>query len=335
MTERALSETLHDLVRDPVVPHDLPRRVVRAHRRRRHAMVAVSVATLAAATFATAVVARPPADRAAGPATPRVVGGTGFVVAKAGEPVRFCRWATSGEGGVRDALAGSRGSREPGGEPRCEELGVVVEGADLDALDHRTVVGSTVAGEARLEGVLEGGTLTVTRQAPPDPRPVEESVTDEPLPCPAPPGGWPPDSTLPRGMDAIHGQSALDVVARRYPDNVLLVLDGAAWTPNLTVYVVVAVDPDLVAAEMRATVGDRICFVRSRYTRDQIYGTLADLERRRDRRDLVIEPGTGLTSDRQFVVYAVVVAHDDAVERLVREYPPGLVEVRPWLEPVG
>ena len=106
------------------------------------------------------------------------VAGRGQVVALPGRPVQLCApYAT--------ALI------YPEPVPAPCRVAVTVTGLDLDRLSHRRERDGAVWGSARVEGVYRAGTLTVTRQLDDRRGPVPDVITEDQVPCPEPPGGWP------------------------------------------------------------------------------------------------------------------------------------------------
>jgi hypothetical protein len=106
------------------------------------------------------------------------VSGSAQIVARSGRPVQLCApYATL--------------SSYPEPVPAPCRVAVTATGLDLDRLTRRQERDGVVWGSATVEGVYRAGTLTVTRQLDDRPRPVPDVVTEDRVPCPEPPGGWP------------------------------------------------------------------------------------------------------------------------------------------------
>jgi hypothetical protein len=103
---------------------------------------------------------------------------SGTVEVRPGKPVRFCA-----------SLADAYIALPPGKKPECLH-GVPVTGLNLDNLTDPKLDGDIRTGKAWIRGIWQSGTLKATVQGPPvvtqSPPPAAR-----PLPCTAPPGGWP------------------------------------------------------------------------------------------------------------------------------------------------
>jgi hypothetical protein len=128
------------------------------------------------------------------------VTGRGQVVALPGRPVQLCApYATI--------------AIYPEPVPAPCPVAVTVTGLDLDRLTHRRERDGAVWGGARVEGVYRAGTLSVTTQLDDRPGPVPDVVTEDRVPCPEPPGGWP---RQPADTSTLIG--ALDAAVRADPE---------------------------------------------------------------------------------------------------------------------
>jgi hypothetical protein len=309
-----LTEALHDLVRDPVVPPSLASRVATAHarRRRRRAIGASAVAVAAVAGLATVVpsLARRPAPVAPASPVPRMLGATGVVVARPGQPVRFC------DTEPRADVAG-----RPPEPPACAHMAVNVDGVDLGRLAYRQESGGTVWGSAWLEGEYADSMLTVLRQEAP--RALHDPV-NLPVPCPAPSGGWPEAPPV--------VSEPLAVVAYSDAHPGLVVGKRIGYAGGRRVQIVSAVDPERVEAELGPQYNGALCVVRSRYTAEQIDAAVADA---RDFLGVAYRYEADIDEHAQMYADVPVVADEDpGAQELVARHPAGLVRLDPWLKPV-
>jgi hypothetical protein len=222
--------------------------------------------------------------------------------------------------------------------PRPSGLGVRTVGVDLDALDESW---------ASLSGVWQNDRLVVREQANigrdfrrdlgpdfqrdlgpgvrrdlgPDVRREEEPGWDRP-PCPPPPGGWPygePDENIDVPPDLVSA----------YPITSLALFRPS---PRQCVLVVAAEEPEQVDAHLRPRYGDRLCVVRSRWTRRQVDDLLHQL-REGMSQWMVYESGETVTEDGQPLVTANVSRVLPAFASFVRAVPDGLLSLSSWLAP--
>lgn len=205
--------------------------------------------------------------------------------------------------------------------PRPSGLGVRTVGVDLDALDE---------GWASLSGAWQNDRLVVRGQGDigPDSRRDlgpgfrrEEPRWDRP-PCPPPPGGWPygePDENIDVPPDLVSA----------YPITSLALFRPS---PRQCVLVVAAEEPEQVDAHLRPRYGDRLCVVRSRWTRRQVDDLLHRL-REGMSQWMVYECGETVAEDGQPLVTANVSRVLPAFASFVRAVPDGLLSLSSWLAP--
>lgn len=314
MTEPHLTRALRDLVREPVVPPALGRRVADAHARRRRRRAAVaSVAAVAAvvggATLLPSSGREPSTAVTAGPSA-RTLGADGNVVAKPGEPVRFCK-------NEPRTLLPDAASTPPG----CN-TSVTVTGVDLDDLSGREERDGVVWGGAWLEGTYADGVLTVVRQEAPrnerDPDPTGA------IPCPRPEGGWPaaPPETVREPSPALAYQMA-------HPD--LVVGRRKGWDGGQQVQIVTATDVARVEADLKPVYGGALCVVASRYTAEQVDAAIQDVAAFLKMPWLT---QADIDDEAQVHMDVPVAVADAEAEALVARHPDGLVRLDPWLRPV-
>lgn len=240
----------------------------RSRRQRLMPLIASAAAVLAVVAGVLAV--RTAADHrhvhpAIGPASLVVHNGdtaeaSGVVIAKSGEPVRFCPQLPIADVGGGDS------------QPSCGALAITVTGVNLDRLANRKVDGETISGSALLRGIYRDGRLSVTRQsAPPPPvRPGPDAGLPDVLtktPCTPPAGGWkgqPSNTAI--GTYLTEHSDRFNGLGINYPKS-------AIWDPKNVGYntwvVVVGVSSGDVAqaqAELRAKFGGNICAVRVAFT---------------------------------------------------------------------
>jgi hypothetical protein len=147
----------------------------------------------------------------------------------------------------------------PGTEPppRPCGLGVRVTGVDLDRLVRRREKQGAIEGWAHLEGVWTQQRLDVLDQQPPRP-PTLDDVDHSQPPCRPPGGGWPIGET----------DENWDVGRAQGEEVVHL----ATFRPSArqAVLVVTSEDPELTTRRLATIYGDRLCGVRSKWSRTQI-----------------------------------------------------------------
>lgn len=315
MTEPHLTDALRDLVREPAVPPALGARVAQAHARRRRRRTAVA-SVVAVAAVAGGVTLLPSSGRepstavTAGPSA-RTLGADGEVVAKQGEPVRFCKHQPE-----------PRLPNDLPKPPRCD-TSVNVVGVDLDALVARQERDGTIWGSAWLEGTYDRGALMVTRQE--SPRNERDPDPAFPIPCPRPEGGWPaaPPETVREPSPALAYQM-------EHPD--LIVGRRKGHDGRQSVQIVTATDVARVEADLKPVYGGALCVVRSRYTAEQVDAAIRDVA------EFLKMPWltqADIDEEAQVHMDVPVAVVDAEAEALVARHPEGLVRLDPWLRPVS
>ena len=156
----------------------------------------------------------------------------------------------------------------------CGPVAVPTTGVEPRWLVHTTTGGQAYSGPVRVEGTYRDATLAVNRvvEATPDPPP---PVTEPPVPCPPPAGGWPPGYGLPAQDDG----SALNRLAehvRASPDRFGDLWEGhpdgppsadASYAPTRMVYVVGTTgDVDAARTELAALYPGSLCVHKVRYS---------------------------------------------------------------------
>ena len=332
--DRALSAALRGLVTDPAVPDALADRVATgyARRRRRRAGATAAATALGVGVIAVAPSLARPArtDRplVTTTASPTVspsrvplpkgpmVAANGLVVARPDDSVRFCppRVQTLE---LRDP---------PVSEPPSCGWGVPAFNVDLGALRDRQEQDGTVWGYAWLKGVYADGTLTVAEQAGAGPGGDGPRPTDDRLPCEAPPGGWQagPQPSLGAANDYAD-ENPGQVVHLRYGRPV----------PRAALVVVAVIDPEPAEAALRPVYGDRVCIVKSRYTREQVAAARKAVSDHMTRYG-GISSGAGYTFSRdgQVAINLEADVMTPELAALLDQHPEGLIQPTFWLGPV-
>lgn len=245
----------------------------------------------------------------------------GRVVAVPGRPDRFCA-------PIGLAAVGYAPGHEPA--PAYCDLGVDVQGVDLTALSSRRAKAGAVEGYADLVGTYRAsGVIDVVTQRPY--RVNSPALPPDRPPCPAPPGGWPAGAA-----DENLDLTPIENYSRAHPS---VVLTPALLRPSrrqVLAYVLTLTDPGPVDVALRPSYGARLCVVRSRYSRAEISrATLAFTSRTAGGHADIYAVGAGaLAADGQPVIEVDSVQVNHELATLAEAQPPGLVRLRPWLQPI-
>lgn len=195
---------------------------------------------------------------------------SGQVQAVPGRPVRFCS-------PVAVAGIGYPPGQEPA-PPYCT-TGVTLLGADLSRLSRPSTVKGVRLGYARIEGRYRAGTVTVTRQAPPDAdRPAPAGAPEHP-PCPAPAGGW--SAEAPQG----HDEAVTSYVAAHrdrftetwigWPDGYPKNYTGTGPLPKQVLVVGTTGDVAAARRELTGKYAGNLCVVPARYAYAEVAAVYA------------------------------------------------------------
>lgn len=211
----------------------------------------------------------------------------------------------------------------PGTEPppRPSGLGIRVMGVDLDRLVRRREKQEAIEGWAYLEGIWTQHQLDVVDQQPPRPPSLDDVDHSQP-PCRPPNGGWPMGDT----------DENLDVEQAQGDEVVHL----ATFRPSArqAVLVVTSDDPELTTRRLAPVYGDRLCVVRSTWSRAQIETVRRELKAHM--RDWSAYIGGFGSSDAhgQVRFELDVVQVLPALAEYAEQVPAGLLLVKPWLAPL-
>ena len=244
----------------------------------------------------------------------------GQVVSVPHRPVRFCA-------PVAEALLGDTGGQEPA--PQYCPVGVDLVGANLAMLSDRREKDGAIEGRADITGVYRAGAVTVSTQATPPTPGITAPAPDSP-PCPAPAGGWPRG---PRGENI--DTAAASSYAARHPGSVQQIAMLRPSENQVVGLVLSTGNPATIQAALQAPMRNRVCVIRTRYTKAQIAATSTAFRFGSPVMKAAHVDGTGhgLSHDGQptFVVELPIVTR--SVADLADRQPAGLVVLDAWLTP--
>lgn len=246
-------------------------------------------------------------------------GASGRVVSVPGKPVRIC--APTGDLGVAY-------SHPP--PPAYCDLGVDVEGVDLDRLAQRREQDGAVEGQASLTGTWDGTTLRVRSQSAPDKDAgLREQFTDPP--CPAPAGGWP---TGPENENL--NTDALQAYQAAHPDEVPIVALARPSSHQVVAYLMTAGDVAAAEAALRPTYATRLCVAKSRFTPAEVKAAQDDPGLRGGPGSQIYAfGGFGIGVDGQVTADVSATYETPAIAAAVARHPKGLVRLELFLKPVS
>lgn len=242
----------------------------------------------------------------------------GIVVARPGEPVRFCPSLPS------VASIGAQGS-----SGTCA-TGVIVTGVDLASLADRSDVGGVITGSASLTGTYNSGTLTVTAQTARRLQDVLPAGTQPP--CSPPPGGWPHGTPL-ANVDT----AALTAYQQGHPGTVVRFALLRPSATQVVLYVLTDGDPAAIRSALQATYGNRLCVAASRYTAAQIRAAEAafPVSASAEIGATIYQTFDAIASTGQIYVEADVAWVTPEMAARAAQQPEGLLRLHPWLAPKG
>ncbi len=219
---------------------------------------------------------------------------------------------------------------EPGGRERrvrpvWRRGAVPVAGADLDAVNDRFERDGAVAGRAELTGIWSGGQLAVEEQAAPAARGSWHPSWVIP-PCPPPARGWP---TVTRRGDIDLDYDLGDLEETGAAVAVTLFRPGASQA----VLVIAARDVALVKARLRPQLGDSLCVVPSRWTRDQLDAVGGQVDRHHQQWG-IYRWGPHNDDEGQAHIAAELVRVRPETATWAATLPAGILRLQPWLMPV-
>lgn len=206
--------------------------------------------------------------------------------------------------------------------PRSSGLGVAVRGVDGTKLLDRRMKDGASEGWATLAGRWREGEFAVVDQRLDRPGPPAHDQRWVLPPCPEPERGWPAgeDVQVPAAYEALQSSGAAVQATVFRP------------TTRSTVLVVAAANPARVTDELVPLLGDQVCVITSRYSREEVDTV---------RQEIMAgfagwqAYASGTTSDlggQPLLTLDVVRVLPDLVDR-ARHWPPRLVAVHAWLAP--
>lgn len=224
----------------------------------------------------------------------------------------------------------------PGQEPAPQfcEVGVDLEGVDLDALAHRRVKDGAVSGSAVLTGVWRGGAVHVeVQEAPPPSPPIDADGfgphTVQTPPCPAPAGGWP--STF-KGDNIDAAQPAMSAFLAEHPESREFFAFLRPGPEQVVLGVAVHGRGARADAErlLRPVVNERLCITDARYAAKQVQAVQEDPDLRvGPPPHPIFSSGTGISDDIQPVHILGVVMITEELLAAAAKHPEGLVAFEP------
>ncbi len=201
---------------------------------------------------------------------------------------------------------------------------VRVAGADFDALAGRFEKSGAVEGWATITGTWSGEQLGVQRQGAPVAEPAAHARWVTP-PCPPPESGWPSverrgDIELSYDLGQLADTGAAVAVTLFHPGS------------NQAVLVVAAADLAAVEARLRPQLGNSLCVVPSRWTKDQLDDVRNQLHQRWQQWNLY-QLGPQHSEDGQAHITARLVRVLPEIATWAAALPSGLVALEPCLTP--
>ena len=304
-------------------PHNFASRARKAHRgRRRKLRGSAAIGMLAVAVLAGGIVLR-----AEGRAAPASFGGA--LVVKSGSLVTVSGLVILPSGGLPTLCA--PGSARSAGPSSCAGDSLLLSHVDVTKLASRYTSRSGSFGYSTFSGIWHPGRLTVSNQqagAPPGQGLGATSPVHEgPSPCTSPPGGWP--SGVPNWQPIYAYQAA--------HRSSLVAL--TTWRPErLVVPTLTTTDPSGAKAALDPTVGSQICIVPSKYSVEQVVTTQRALgnvlslglpKSAAPADDIGFTAQVDNAGQESITVFALLM--DPALQKLLSQTPPGLVQARFWI----
>jgi len=219
----------------------------------------------------------------------------------------------------------------PAGLPRrvrpASRVAVRIIGAEFNGLSGQFEREGAVEGYAVLTGIWAAGLLRVEHQAPPEPRTGERPPWRLP-PCAAPEGGWP---RLTWG----DGDRNLDYDLGDLRDTgVAVAVTCFRPSEDQAVLVVAATDPEAVEAQLRPQLGQLLCVIPSKWTREELDAVRSHLNAHHEDWNLY-RWGYGSASDGQGQVSARLTRMLPEVSQWAGTLPSGILKLQPWLARVS
>ena len=208
--------------------------------------------------------------------------------------------------------------------PQPSVFAIPVEGADFEQVRARYERDGCIEGYATIGGYWLDDRIQITHQdiaiAERDGWPPQWS---EP-PCPAPPGGWP-------NVDSYSHNLAFDIGGLQDSGAAVSVVTFRP-SEEQAVLVVAATDIGVVETHLRPQLGDALCVVSSRWTKQQLDEAQRHLTRMSDPWQLYAW-GPRVDEQAQSTMHAALVRVTDEIADWVEMQPEGLVTPTPCLAP--
>jgi hypothetical protein len=200
---------------------------------------------------------------------------------------------------------------------------VAVSGADFTRVAQRYELDGDIEGWATVGGVWTGSVLRIDRHSRrrPEPDPGPAWVTP---PCPPPPAGWPHGTNY-------AGNLGFDLGDLRDSGAAVMVVTFRPGAGQ-AVLVVAAADPEAVEARLRPQLGQRLCVVPSRWTKDEIEAVRGHLHRHWEDWN-IYQSGVAASEDAQAFVTASLTRVLPGVAAWAATLPVGILDLKPWLVP--
>jgi hypothetical protein len=205
---------------------------------------------------------------------------------------------------------------------------VRITGASFEGLANRFERDGAVEGYAAVTGIWSDGRMHAIRQTAPETAPDHDPLWESP-PCSPPAGGWPPLDR--EGGSSGRGVDNLDFDLGDLEDTgAAVAVTTFRPSEEQAVLVVAAADRDAVEARLRPQLGDSLCVVTSRWTKDELGAVREHLNAHWQEWNLYgLGPLNG--EDGQACVVANLTMVLPEIARWAATLPSGIVSLEPWL----
>jgi hypothetical protein len=212
----------------------------------------------------------------------------------------------------------------PPGTPCRSLYSVRLVGADVTAVPTEHADGGVVPGHITIVGIWRDGVIEVRSQSPLGPGRRATPAWTTP-PCPPPAGGWPRgarDANIILDLDALRAGGTMVTVTTFRPGREQAVL------------VVAAEDPAAAEAILRPQLADRLCVVRSHWTRAEMDAVLAHL-RSHSEEWAVSSYGESASESGQPVITVTLVRVTPGIAEWLATIDDGMLDLAPSLLPAA